>query len=123
MARKTAANGTSATKAVTSKSSPRKTARSKTAAATTAVAKKSTEIKPTRGTALANTARKLKSPKVLVPLAVAVGVGLAAVRKAMTSSSGDAKVLPRIAKEVSPRFSEAVQALAELGRELRAKIR
>jgi len=124
MARKTTTNGTAVTKAATSKSrTARKTTRSKAAAATGAVAKKSTEIKPRRAGALSETAKKLRSPKVLVPLAVAVGVGLAAVRKVLSSAAADKKVLPRIAKEVSPRFSEAVNALAELGRELRAKIR
>lgn len=123
MARKTT-NGTVATKVATSKSpTARKSTRSKAATATGAVAKKSTEIKARRAGTLSETAKKLRSPKVLVPLAVAVGVGLAAVRKVLASSSADKKVLPRIAKEVSPRFSEAVNALAELGRELRAKIR
>lgn len=121
MARKTT-NGTAATKVATSKSpTARKSTRSK--AATGAVAKKSTEIKARRAGTLSDTAKKLRSAKVLVPLAVAVGVGLAAVRKMLASSSAEKKVLPRIAKEVSPRFSEAVSALAELGRELRAKIR
>lgn len=124
MARKTTSNGTAATKAATSKSpTARKTTRTKAAAATGAVAKKSTEIKARRAGTMSKTAKKLRSAKVLVPLAVAVGVGLAAVRKVLATSSADKKVLPRIAKEVSPRFSEAVHALAELGRELRAKIR
>jgi hypothetical protein len=124
MARKTT-NEAAATKVAASKSpTARKSTRSKAATATTgAVAKKSTEIKPRRAGKLADTAKTLRSPKVLVPLAVAVGVGLAAVRKMMASSSTDTNVLPRLAKEVSPRFSEAVNALAELGRELRAKIR
>lgn len=124
MARKTTSNGTVATKAATSKSpTARKTTRTKAAAATGAVAKKSTEIKARRAGTMSETAKKLRSAKVLVPLAVAVGVGLAAVRKVLSNSSADKKVLPRIAKEVSPRFGEAVHALAELGRELRAKIR
>ncbi len=123
MARKTT-NGTAATKVAASKSpTARKSTRSKAASTTGASAKKSTEIKPRRAGTLSDTAKKLRSAKVLVPLAVAVGVGLAAVRKMLASSSADKKVLPRIAKEVSPRFSEAVSALAELGRELRAKIR
>jgi predicted DsbA family dithiol-disulfide isomerase len=123
MARKTT-NGTAATKVATSKSpAARKSTRSKAATTTGSVAKKSTEIKARRAGTLSDTAKKLRSAKVLVPLAVAVGVGLAAVRKMLASSSADKKVLPRIAKEVSPRFSEAVSALAELGRELRAKIR
>lgn len=111
---------------------PRKTAAAKNssskAAATTAV-KKSSEIKPRRvlsatGQALATTARKLKSPKVLVPLAVAVGVGVAAVARLINGSNGkNSSTLPRLAKEISPRFAEAVHALADLGRELRAKVR
>jgi len=121
MVRKTASNGTAAGKTVATKAaSARKTARGKSAVAKTASS--STEIKPRRA-ALVDSAKKLKSPKVLVPLAVVVGVGLAAVRKVLNSSSSTTKTLPRLAKEVSPRFSEAVQALAELGRELRAKIR
>lgn len=124
MARKTTSNGTVATKAATSKSSTaRKTTRAKATAATGPAAKKSTEIKPRRAGTMAETAKKLRSAKVLVPLMVAVGVGLAAVRKVLATSNAEKKVLPRLAKEVSPRFSEAVNALAELGRELRAKIR
>lgn len=83
--------------------------------------KKSAEIKPRR--ALAETAQRLKSPKVLVPLTVAVGVGVAAVTKLLHNGSRKSGTLPRLAKEISPRFSEAVHALAELGRELRSKIR
>lgn len=103
---------------------PRKTAVAKNssskAAATTV--KKSSEIKPKR--ALSTTAQKLKSPRVLVPLAVAVGVGVAAVARLINGKSGkSSNALPRLAKEVSPRFSEAVHALADLGRELRAKVR
>lgn len=120
MVRKTVSNGSAARKVASKSAAVRKTA-SKTVNGN-GVAARSTEITPRR-TALAKTARTLKSPKVLVPLVVAVGVGIAAVRKAIVSSDGKTKMLPRIAKEVSPRFNEAVHALAELGRELRAKIR
>ena len=87
----------------------------------TVALKKSAEIKPRR--TLAATAQRLKSPKVLVPLAVAVGVGVAAVTRLLHNGSRKTGPLPRLAKEISPRFSEAVHALAELGRELRAKMR
>lgn len=127
MVRKTVSSGTAA-KPASKSTTARKTVR-KTAAKSTngsgAVARKSTEITPRRA-AMSKTAQSLKSPKVLLPLAVAVGVGIAAVRKALTSGK-DAKTLPRLAKEVSkevsPRVTEALHALAELGRELRAKIR
>lgn len=123
MVRKTVSSGTAA-KAAGKSTTARKTAR-KTANGSGAVVKKSTEITPRRA-AISKTAQSLKSPKVLLPLAVAVGVGIAAVRKALTSGK-DAKTLPRLAKEVSkevsPRVTEALHALAELGRELRAKIR
>lgn len=90
------------------------------AAATPAV-RKSAEIKPRR--AIVETARKLKSPKVLVPLAVAVGVGVAAVTRLLNGHKGNGTALPRLAKEMSPHLSNAVHALADLGRELRAKVR
>ncbi|HSX62765.1 MAG TPA: hypothetical protein VLF18_21490 [Tahibacter sp.] len=123
MVRKTVSNGTAAAKNATKSATARKSARkSANGASVSVAAKKSTEITPRRAV-IARTAKTLKSPKVLVPLAVAVGVGIAAVRKAVMASNGKSKVLPRIAKEVSPRFNEAVHALAELGRELRAKIR
>lgn len=122
MVRKTASRGSATGKVAGKSTTTRKRALEKIANGNSAVARKSTEITPRRA-ALARTANTLKSPKVLVPLAVAVGVGLAAVRKAVTASNGKARTLPRIAKDVSPRFSEAVQALAELGRELRTKIR
>lgn len=120
-------NGTTASKttATTKRAAAKAGRATKTArSASKTAAKTSTEIKPRRtGSTLSDTANTLKSPKVLVPLLVAVGVGIAAVRKAVTSSGNTGKTLPRLAKEVSPRFSEAVSALAELGRELRAKIR
>lgn len=100
----------------------RKTAR-KRAASTTTTARRSSEIVPRRA-ALAQTAQRLKSPKVFVPLAVALGIGVAAVRKlAGAASARGPRALPRMAKEISPRFAEAVRALADLGRELRTKIR
>ena len=111
---------------------PRKTAVAKNSSSkATAVAavKKSSEIKPTRALsttkqALATTAQKLRSPKVYVPLAVAVGVGVAAVARLINGSGAkSSSALPRLAKEISPRFSEAVKALADLGRELRTKVR
>jgi hypothetical protein len=112
MVRKTAARKTPATaKAVT---------RSKASVAAPA-AKKSSEITPRR--AVTTTAQKLRSPKVLVPLTVAVGVGVAAIAKLVRSSSGKGSTLPRLAKDLSPRFAEAVKALGDLGRELRAKVR
>ena len=102
----------------------RKTPRAKKAAASTAATvKRSSEIVPKRAP-LARTAQQLKSPKVYVPLMVARGVGVAAVRKIAAAAAGRGpRTLPRMAKEISPRFSEAVQALAELGRELRSKLR
>lgn len=121
MVRKTASNGNATVRKVASKSTAVRKTASKTANGS-AVAAKSTEITPRRA-ALVRTAKTLRSPKVLVPLAVAVGVGIAAVRAAVIGSKSKTKMLPRIAKEVSPRFNEAVHALAELGRELRAKIR
>lgn len=124
MVRKTVSNGTAA-KTAKKSTAARKTVRKtavKAANGSGAVAKRSTEIKPRRAV-IAKTAETLKSPKVFVPLAVAVGVGIAAVRKALTSSKKDSTMLPRLAKEVSPRVNEAMHALAELGRELRAKIR
>lgn len=103
-------------------SAARKTVRKAAASATGAV-KRSSEIVPKRAT-IARTAEQLKSPKVFVPLAVAVGLGVAAVRKiAGVAATRGPRALPRMAKDISPRFSEAVQALAELGRELRAKLR
>lgn len=122
MARKTASSGSAAGKVVSKSTAARKSARKTANGSVVAAAKKSTEITPRRA-ALARTASSLKSPKLLVPLAVAVGVGIAAVRKAVIGAHGESRTLPRIAKDVSPRFSEAVHALAELGRELRAKIR
>ena len=116
-----------------SKTTSRKTASSSNGAARTAAkrparssassvaVKKSAEIKPRR--ALAATAQRLKSPKVLVPLTVAVGVGVAAVTRLLHNGSRKSGTLPRLTKEISPRFSEAVHALAELGRELRSKLR
>jgi len=104
------------------KSAARKTTRKAAASATGAI-KRSSEIVPKRA-ALARTAEQLKSPKVFVPLAVAIGLGLAAVRKiASVAATRGPSALPRMARDISPRFSEAVQALAELGRELRAKLR
>lgn len=120
MVRKTASRGSATGKVAGKSTTTRKRALEKTANG--AAARKSTEITPQRA-ALTRTAQTLKSPKVLVPLAVAVGVGLAAVRKAVVAASGKPRMLTRIGKEVSPRFSEAVNALAELGRELRARIR
>lgn len=99
----------------------RATRRPARSSATTVAVKKSAEIKPRR--ALAAAAQRLKSPKVLVPLTVAVGVGVAAVTRLLHNGSRKTSPLPRLAKEISPRFSEAVHALAELGRELRAKMR
>lgn len=122
MVRKTASNANATGKVASKATAARKTARKTANGSSVAVAKKSTEITPRRA-AIARTAKTLRSPKVLVPLAVAVGVGIAAVRRAVTASNGKTRMLPRIAKEVSPRFNEAVHALAELGRELRAKIR
>ena len=90
------------------------------ATATPAV-RKSAEIKPRR--VIVETARKLKSPKVLVPLAVAVGVGVAAVTRLLNGHKSNGTALPRLAKNISPHFSHAVHALADLGRELRAKVR
>lgn len=83
--------------------------------------RQSAEIKPRR--ALVETARKLKSPKVLVPLAVAVGVGVAAVARLLNGHKTNGTALPRLGKNLSPHFSNAVHALADLGRELRAKVR
>lgn len=97
-----------------------KNSRSRAAAAAPAV-RKSAEIKPRR--AIVETARKLKSPKVLVPLAVAVGVGVAAVTRLLNGHKSNGTALPRLAKNMSPHFSNAVHALADLGRELRAKVR
>lgn len=90
------------------------------ATATPAVLK-SAEIKPRR--VIADTARKLKSPKVLVPLAVAVGVGVAAITRLLNGHKDTGTALTRLGKNVSPHLSTAVHALADLGRELRAKVR
>ena len=78
-------------------------------------------VKPRR--VIVETARKLKSPKVLVPLAVAVGVGVAAVTRLLNGHKTNGTALPRLGKNLSPHFSHAVHALADLGRELRAKVR
>jgi hypothetical protein len=95
----------------------------KSTASTAATAKRSSEIVPKRP-ALARTAQQLKSPKVFVPLAVAVGIGVAAVRKIVGAAANHGpRALPRMAKDISPRLSDAVSALAELGRELRSKLR
>ena len=114
--RKTASSGNGAANGAT-----RAAKRPARSSAGTVAVKKSAEIKPRR--ALASTAQRLKSPKVLVPLTVAVGVGVAAVTRLLHNGSRKSGPLPRLAKEISPRFSEAVHALAELGRELRAKMR
>ena len=82
---------------------------------------RSTEIRPRRA-ALANAARQLKSPKVFVPLAIALGIGAAAVARLAGRSSGR-RALPRLARDMTPRFNDALHTLAELGRELRARIR
>lgn len=121
MARKTATQttntGTTAKKAVARRTTARKTTPSTAAAAV----KKSTEIKPQRA---GSAVERLKSPKVYVPLAMVVGLGVAAVRKVVNAASKRGpQALPRLAKEISPRFSEAVRALADLGRELRSKLR
>jgi hypothetical protein len=116
--RKTATgNGSSANGQTAGRAVAKRPARSSSGAAV----KKSAEIKPRR--ALAATAQRLKSPKVLVPLTVAVGLCVAAVSKLLHTNGNSKATLPRLTKEISPRFSEAVHALAELGRELRAKIR
>lgn len=122
MARKTVSKATATPQVARKSTAVRTSARRNANGGSTAAATTSTEITPRRA-ALARSAKALKSPKLLVPLAVAVGVGLAAVRKAVTASTGSKPMLPRLAKEVSPRFNEAVQALAALGRELRARIR
>ncbi|HVJ63267.1 MAG TPA: hypothetical protein VM555_11220 [Tahibacter sp.] len=118
--RKPEASKTEAGKTAASRTTRRK---SKVAASTTAAMKRSSEIVPKRAP-LARAAQQLKSPKVFVPLAVALGIGVAAVRKiAGVAAARGPRALPRMAREISPRFSEAVHALAELGRELRAKLR
>jgi hypothetical protein len=121
MARKTTralqAGDTAVKKAAAKRSAARKSTRSSASAAV----KKSTEIKPRR---IAGAVQQLKSPKVFVPLAVAVGLGIAAVRKIVGVASGRGpRALPRLARDISPRFSQAVHALADLGREVRSKIR
>ena len=120
MVRKTPARKTPATATKPAATATKSAARSKAVAAP--AAKKSAEIKPRRAL-VAKTAQTLKSPKVLVPLTVAVGVGVAAIAKLMKSSSTKDMDLPRLAKDMSPRFTEAVKALGDLGRELRAKVR
>lgn len=121
--RKTEAGKTDAGKTGAGKTAARKTTRGKVAANATAAVKRSSEIVPMRAT-FARTAEQLKSPKVFVPLAVVLGLGVAAVRKiAGIAAARGPRTLPRMARDISPRFSEAAHALAELGRELRAKLR
>ncbi|WP_257388734.1 hypothetical protein [Tahibacter caeni] len=120
MVQKTASNGIAAGHAPARAAAARQRAR-KTDSVDGAAPRRSTEITPRRAT-LAKAARQLKSPKVFVPLTIAVGLGIAAIAR-LAGRGNKSRALPRLAKEVSPRLNDAMHALAELGRELRARIR
>jgi len=121
MVQKTALNGAAASERTPPRTAAQRQRARKAAAANGSATKRSTEIKPRRA-AMATVAKTLRSPKVFVPLAVGIGVGIAALVR-MAGHKGKQAALPRLAREVPPRLNDAMHALAELGRELRARIR
>jgi len=121
MVQKTAANGITHGRTPPPRSTAARQRVRKADAVDSVAVRPSTEIKPRRA-ALANAARQLKSPKVFVPLAIALGIGAAAIVR-LAGRNGKSRSLPRLTKDLTPRLNDALHTLAEFGRELRARIR
>jgi hypothetical protein len=100
-----------ATRTATKKTATRKTP-ARTRTARTAVA----TVTPNEPSA---TRRVLTKSRAVVPLLVAVGLGAAVVRR-MLRGKRSAAVFQRAAMRLPPKVGEAIQALAALGREVRA---
>ena len=113
---------------------PTKTAAKKTAAAKSAPARsapaRATPRKPGKTAAKAvlvaepsQTRKVLAKSRIVVPLLVAVGLGAAVIRRLMRgSSNSNVAAFAQAAKRLPPKVSEALNALAALGRDVRASV-